>query len=477
MRAYIFFFLFLVLRGYIYSQPARDTSKVIELNRIGYENRLIDPSQTLSNANKALQLAIKLNYGHGIAEAYRIKGIGYYYKNDSERSMESYLTSMQHFRKIKNIDGQAKVYNNLGNLYREADNDKALNYFNKSLELAIKQNDVPLIAGLYLNTGSIYETKGKYNAALSSYEKSYKLFTSINNSIGIIQCLQNLGVLYRKLNQLDKAEQHVLEAIRRAREKDLNVSVAACDLSLASLYINLNEFKKAEAAIQEGLAYSRLLKDKKFEYDFLVVSYKLEFRRKNFEKALGYLQQVYTTDSITNYNNDSERIKLSETQFKQREREVQQKLTIEKHKNAQLLFLGSTIVAILACLIIFLLVVHVQRKTKTNEQLKKLNLEISEQKENLDKINQSLEEIIEDRTRDLQIKNNKLSQYSSHLSHEIRGPVATLKGLMLLEKDNLIENDELMKEVNKCIADIDNQIININEALNDINVPGFKAEI
>ncbi|HEY0896707.1 MAG TPA: hypothetical protein VGE15_09175, partial [Sphingobacteriaceae bacterium] len=78
---------------------------------------------------------------------------------------------------------------------------------------------------------------------------------------------------------------------------------------------------------------------------------------------------------------------------------------------------------------------------------------------------------------DLKIKNRKLSEYSSHLSHQIRGPVATLKGLMLLEKDNLIDQQELVQEINKCVGDIDDKIININKSLNDANVPGFKVEV
>lgn len=478
MRSYIYILVFALtsFSVHAYSQPAADTSKVIELNNLAFESRLINPGQTVAIAQKALVLAGKLNYINGIAEAYRIKGIGYHYVNNSETAMEDYLTSLKFFRKAKNTEGESKVYNNLGNLYRYIDNDKALAYFDKSLQMAIKLNDKQLIAGLYMNTGTIYEAKGKYNAALSSFEKSHKLFAELNNSTGLTQCLQNLSGIYRKLNQLDKAEQYSLETIKRAKEKDLNVVVSGTNLGLAAIYINLNKFREAEAAIREGQAYSKSLSDNRFKYEFLVTSYELEFKRKNYQKALGYLQKVYTSDSITYYNNNSERIKLSEVQFRQREREVQNKLTIEKNKNARLLLMGSTIIVGLACIVIFLLVIHVQRKTKNNKQLHRLNTEILEQKETLNLINHNLEKIIEERTQDLRKKNRKLSEYSSHLSHQIRGPVATLKGLMLLEKDNLLPTDEIIKEVNICVNEIDDKIININEMLNDLNVPGFKSE-
>ena len=82
-----------------------------------------------------------------------------------------------------------------------------------------------------------------------------------------------------------------------------------------------------------------------------------------------------------------------------------------------------------------MLVTNVKRKTKTNSQLTSLNAEVLRQKDNLDRVNHHLEEIIDERTKDLQTKNKKLSDYSSYLSHQIRGPIATLKGLLNLEKE------------------------------------------
>ena len=109
--------------------------------------------------------------------------------------------------------------------------------------------------------------------------------------------------------------------------------------------------------------------------------------------------------------------------------------------------------------------------TSLINKLTELNLEVSQQKEDLDRINHNLENIIEERTKDLKIKNHKLSEYSSHLSHQIRGPIATIKGLMILKKNNLIGREEFIEQVDICLTDIDNQITNINESLNDPDRP------
>jgi light-regulated signal transduction histidine kinase (bacteriophytochrome) len=123
--------------------------------------------------------------------------------------------------------------------------------------------------------------------------------------------------------------------------------------------------------------------------------------------------------------------------------------------------------------VIVLLVANVKRKAETNKRLTELNGEVSRQKDNLDRINHHLEEIIDERTKDLQIKNKKLSEYSSYLSHQIRGPIATLKGLMNLEKEGLVDKKECISMMDKCVSEIDDKIINMSDMLHDPDRAGF----
>jgi len=182
---------------------------------------------------------------------------------------------------------------------------------------------------------------------------------------------------------------------------------------------------------------------------------------------LTYLRKAYRGDSARYVNNISDKISLLESQHIQLEKQKENELTIARQKNTQLFLWASIAIAVMAFFVIFLLVKIVRKSAENNRVLSRLNLEILKQKDDLDMINQNLEEIIETRTKDLKIKNIKLSEYSSHLSHQIRSPVATLKGLMLLEKDDLIEKDELVEQIGKCIYDLDDKIININENLNN----------
>lgn len=477
MRILNFILLFISINAYTQSTAKNftnittnfDTLQVIKLNNQAFKARLENPDLTISNASKALKLAVKLEYDKGIAESYRVIGIGKSYKNSIDEAIENYLNSLTYFKRAGNLEGEAKVYNNIGNLYRDIDTHKSLENFNKSLSIAKQLNIKELQAGLYLNIGTANQKLKNYPRALSYYKLSLAMFNILGDKVGVIQSHQNLGVLYLNLRDYASAEKHLIEALSKAKNENLINSAAAINLTLSSIHIAQQEFEKAENTIKEGLMFTRILKDEKLEYNYILTSYELENKRQNYFKALQYLQQAYKQDSARYANNISDKISLLESQHIQLEKQRESELIIARQKYSQVLFLASSIVALLAFIVIFLLVKNVKKSAQTNKELTRLNKEVSKQKDDLDRTNHNLEELIEIRTMDLKNKNKKLSEYSSHLSHQIRSPVATLKGLMLLENDDLIGKEELVEQMGKCINDLDDKIININENLNNPN--------
>jgi len=450
-----------------------DSSEIIKLNKRGFTMRLTDPEQTVKDAGEALALAQKIDYTAGIAESWRIMGIGNYYLNQSVKAIDNYLTALNLFTRINDLAGEGKVYNNIGNLYRDNDYDRALDYFDKALGIAKKLSDNKLIAPIYLNIGNVYFSKKRYNLALNYYNKSNDLYVALKDTVNLITCMQNKGVIYLYLNQIDLSETFLLSANKKAKELDLNDPVARIDLSLAELYMKKNKFDAAENAIEEGVTFSNIIKNEKTLSDFKLTSYELEYKRKNYEKALNILHDIYRQDSAVYKQNTSTQINLIQEQVKQQAREKENEILLQRQKYDRIRFWGVTIVLVLLLVLVAILVSNVKRKAKTNIQLTNLNAEVSRQKDNLDRINHHLEEIIDERTKDLQIKNKKLSEYSSYLSHQIRGPIATLKGLMNLEKEGLVDQHECIRMMNKCVSEIDDKIIEMSDMLHDPGRIGF----
>jgi len=445
----------------------QDTSTVKLLNKHAYDARFTNPEETIDVSGKALALATKLGYSEGIAEAYRVQGIGQYYLNLPEDAINSYIKALTYFVKCGDKIGEANIDNNIGNLYRDNDYEKSYESFEKALVIGNALHNQLLIAKTYLNFGNLCSRKMSYNEALKDYNKSQAIFTSLGDSVDLILCEQNSGVVYYKINQLDVSEKMLKDATTKAKDKDLNETVASTDLTLAEVYIAEDKFVEASRVVAEGQAYASLIKDEKILHDFLYTSYELELKRKNYEKALSYLVQVYRADSLIGKTSLSSQINIFEVKHKQEEQLKENELIDQQNRYERVRFWMATAVVGLLVVVIGLLVSNVKRKAKTNLQLTELNGEVSRQKDNLDRVNHHLEEIIDERTKDLQIKNRKLSEYSSYLSHQIRGPIATLKGLMNLEKEGLVDKQECITMMDKCVSDIDEKIIEMSDMMHD----------
>ena len=457
------------------SSIKQDTTQVLDLIAKGFDMRLTDASQTVKYADKALSLANKINFAKGAADAYRIKGLGEYYLGNSERAIESYLLALDKYQSIQSVIGEVRIYLNISSLYMSIDADKCIEYLNSAMDLykSGKIANQNLLASLYLNFGNIYQLQKNYSKALNSYQKSYSIINTIGNPELEVTLLQNLGVINYSTGAKDKAKKYLFEALNKAKELDLNQRVAQINVTLAEIYVSEQDYNKAEASLVEGKAYAALVKNEGVLHDYQLTSYQLELKRKNYEQALKYLQVIYQQDSINYSSRTSAAISLSQAKYRQEALRQKNEQILLRQRYDRNIFIAVVILAVFLVLGIVLLINNVKRKADTNKKLTALNAEVSNQKDNLDRINHHLEEIIDERTKDLQLKNRKLSEYSSHLSHQIRGPIATLKGLMNLEREGLVSQEECIQMMIKCVSEIDDKIIDMSDMLHNPERAGF----
>ncbi|HWD87484.1 MAG TPA: tetratricopeptide repeat protein [Mucilaginibacter sp.] len=471
-KTYLLILLLIATAAYVRADIAldianQDTARVNQLNKEGFKARFSDHDATIKKGQQALELAQKLNYIDGIAEAYRTIGVGETYANNEAKSISAFLNALSYFQKAHNMLGQAKIYNNMGILYLTVDYDQARDYFEKGLAIAQSINNTDLIAKIELNMGSVYLRKQNFSLALQYYDKSQELLKQLNDQQNLVICLLNQGAIYMNLRELDKAKEILLKAHDQAKALDMNSSIGSIDLNLSTIFMDKKEYDQAQKFQDEGVNFAQITNDEKLAANFTYNSYQLEMHRRDYGKAVSILHKIYERDSTAQASTMASDLNLMQEQHDQQEKQKENELIIERQKNDRVKFWWAVSASGLLLIVIALLVGNVKRKAKTNLRLTELNAEVSRQKDNLDRINHHLEEIIDERTRDLQIKNKKLSEYSSYLSHQIRGPIATLKGLMNLEKEGLVDQQECINMMNKCVSDIDEKIIDMTDILHD----------
>lgn len=315
-----------------------DSIRINKLNKTAFNLRLENPTRTIILADSSLRLAIMANYISGIGEAYRVKGIGYSNLNDIEQAIKNYIEALKCFRKKNDIKKQARVYNNIGLLYREINYQKALFYFNKALVISKKINDKELIAGLYFNIAYVLSNGKNTNKAKLYLEKSNNIFKSLGDTISMILYYQNLGVLNLKINQLEKGKNALFKAKSMAKSRNLYKILVGSNLTLTSIYIKEQNFSAAEKTIKEGIHYSNILKDSKIKYNFLYNLYQIEEAQNNHKKALQYLISIYKIDSLLLSKNQTDNIGKTSSYYIQKQKIQENELTISKQKYKETLF-------------------------------------------------------------------------------------------------------------------------------------------
>lgn len=430
----------------------------------------------IETGDYALQLALKNNDQNAIAESYRIIGVNYHNANKRDSAINYYLKSLTEFSKINDQKGLAKVYNNLGNSYKYYNNNKARAYFQKTIELSKKESIDNLVGSSHLSIGTILTKDKEYKAASFEYYKALYIFKKINDQKGLLLTYQNIGTNQYYLGDFIEAKKNLTIAYSIAKQKDFINTLSSINLILAAIDIAKKDYASAQHSINEGVNQAKQLYDEKLIYDFSIISYELEKKQGNFKAALENLEQVHSRDSLYYKENVSNILSLHEEQQKSLEKQKQYEIQIEKQEKHTLIMIFAVVVAALSIAVIVILNKSKRKAERSNIRLKKLNEEISIQKENLNQINLKLEDIIAERTKDLTMKNQKLSEYSSHLSHQIRGPVATLKGLIMLAEEELINEKDYIKQMKKCVDDIDDQIMDINIALHDPSRKGLNKK-
>jgi len=343
-----------------------DTLEVIRLNNDAFNLRLVDPNKMIKIADSVLIISKKLQFIGGMAEAHRIKGVGFYYLNDNQNAVKNYTEALKYFRYLKDKKNEARVYANFGNLYRDVDYEKALNYFSKALSITKPLNIHELNAGIYMNISNIFINRGEYAKSLKFLEKSRKIFVRLKDSSSFVLISQNFGVIYYNLKDYNKAEKNLFDAISKAKKDNLYRVLAGSNLTLASIYLEQNHFSKTDSAIKEDIKYSKNLKDTKFVHFYLYTAYELELKRKNLAKALEYLKKVYSYDSLQLVKNLSDNITKTSSNFYQLQKLKENELIIAKQKikETQYWWLITGIISIFLLLILIGITLTYFRKKK-----------------------------------------------------------------------------------------------------------------
>jgi len=207
--------------------------------------RTKDVAAALSWANKALELAEKLNANEVIASSCASLGTIFHFRGELEKARGFHERGLKIALDNGYMDTALREYNNLPLTLPPEEREKALEYVEKGYELAKKVGDISHQSWLGVNLGSMYAGMGKISEAVKIIEESAALDMKTANmpNLAFSKWAQGMGCFM--LGEWDEAEQYLMETLTIANKLGQFQQIANTYMALGFLNFNRGDYNKA----------------------------------------------------------------------------------------------------------------------------------------------------------------------------------------------------------------------------------------
>jgi len=101
----------------------------------------------------------------------------------------------------------------LGSVYaRKGEWDRAIEFYEKDLEISERVGDIHGMAATYSNLGLVYADKEDWDRAIEFYQQSLETEERVGDIHGMAQTYGNLGSYYQAQGETERAAQYVARA-------------------------------------------------------------------------------------------------------------------------------------------------------------------------------------------------------------------------------------------------------------------------
>jgi len=336
--------------------------------------------------------------------------------------MENYSEALKYFSKAlryyKDVDNEMKqggTFNNIALIYYELDsNDLAVKYYNDALEISKKYgNDELQLATIYHNLGLVYMNNDQFAKAADNLNSSRDIFVKLGYDRYAANTTNNIGRALYRGGKFREALQYFKQGLEEAKREQ-------------SAFLMMDNFK------YQSDCYAKL---------------------NNYAEAYRYSNDYYNLkDSLLHIDKEKE---LAEIQAKY-EDEIQEQenqlLKKENEANAAtikmqyILVVGIFIIFVLAGILAIIYYRANQNKKKANILLREQKEEIESKNVDLSKLNEEItiqNDAIKEQKKELEELNGIKDKLFSIISHEFRSPLNSLKGTLALLKVGALSDEEL----------------------------------
>lgn len=422
------------------AQTESDTSQIIQINQEAFKLYGNDAFEMEAMGKKALELSQQINYQQGIAASQNTIALANMSQGFYKLAAEYFIEALKIYDALGDEESASNILSNIGVVYYYLeDHKRSLEYHKRALETRLVMQDSQQIAKSLNNLGIAERNLGNQAEALSYYLKALEYKTELGDSLGISSTLNNIGNVYLEQSKYDLALEYFAQSLEIDQLNNRQLGVATSLVNIGDAHMKKGDFKTAEEYLQKAISLAKGINARKtleIAYNRMSELYK---QQKQYREALEWQDKwVVLKDSLSS-SEKSRAINDIETRYQTSKIRAENQLLMQKQalqevqlSKQQTLIIASTIIGVL---LLILAIVSFrgyslkrknlkleQRKTEEVTQKNKL---ISQQKVQLEEINEA--------------KNRMFSI----LSHDLRAPVARLQSVLELANLDMISGEEL----------------------------------
>ena len=412
----------------------RNTAKVALLNALVGELRDRDGNRALPHAQEALELASLLHDQKGLGGALENLAWIHYRRGDYSQAFSLSAEAIKAYQAVGNEAGVARTYIHIGAFqFEQKLFDAAIGNFRKSYHLSHRIADTATIVRSLSNISLSYVTMEVLDSARVYSMEALRLSEQAKYTYGIAAALRTLG-------DIDIAEKKYTEGLQKI-ERVLSIAAILKNTFLqASSLHRIGKILVAQGKPEQALPYLVKALDMSRVYDhkdemerihlLLADAYRdIQDHKKAFEQQRAYLK---LHDSLNDRRN-GERMALMQARFDSELKEAEIELLTkdmqlkQEEINSQRVWMYFYIGSLtLFVLLAFVLLYNYQLKRRANRGLQEKNAQIQRQAQELSNINGTKDKLF------------------SIISHDLRSPLSSLRGLMDLVIEGVLSKDEFL---------------------------------
>lgn len=409
-----------------------DSNRMKIYRRIGNYYTDNNAGKAISYLEKSQEIAKKLNRPLLVANDYYSIAFCYLVKSDFNKSLDNYLQSVRIYEQLKDSFRLSNAYMSIANVYSANKNFKKTNEYSAlALKLIEAQNDSIQLASIYMQRGTSFDQQLQYDSAIIYLQKALELARLLKDDYLLTNAWGNIGLTYKHTKETGKALQCFDSVLTSYKTMDVPVdNYGAIYNNIAATHSQAGNYAKAQAAFDSSIKFSIQAGSPFLEMENYNNLSDMYGRMKKFELQSIFLKKYYNIkDSLFTADNKNQLTQLeADYQVEKKNAEIVKKdAEVSSQKNQRNVFI---IIALAIALLLVILFFFYTRIKKNNRLLQEKNIQINQQKNELEILNQVKDRLF------------------SIISHDLRNPLVTLRTYLSLADDVTLSADrkELFKK-------------------------------